>query len=63
VFLTGTAAELVPVREIDDHVVGPGRPGPVTRELQAAFDDALHGRDERHLDWLDLVTVRERAAS
>ena len=44
-FLTGTAAELVPINEIDDHAVGDGRPGPITRAVQKAFDDALHGRD------------------
>ena len=59
VFLTGTAAELVPVREIDDHPLGP--PGPITRELQAAFDDALHGRSPRYAEWLDLVEVPQRA--
>jgi branched-chain amino acid aminotransferase len=57
VFLTGTAAELVPVREIDDHTIAAGQPGPVTRELQRVFDDALHGRDARYADWLDLVAV------
>src|ERR1700759_2644338 len=57
VFLTGTAAELVPVREIDDHAIGGGEPGSVTRELQRVFDDALHGRDPRYMDWLDLVDV------
>jgi branched-chain amino acid aminotransferase len=57
VFLTGTAAELVPVREVDDHPVGSGEPGPITRELQRVFDDALHGRDERYLEWLDVVKV------
>ena len=65
VFLTGTAAELVPVREIDDHAIGTGRPGEITRALQdafqgdddaqAAFQDALYGRSERYLDWLDVV--------
>jgi branched-chain amino acid aminotransferase len=55
VFLSGTAAELVPVREIDDHVVGTGEPGEVTRVLQAAFDDAIHGRSERYREWLDVV--------
>src|SRR5580704_11959751 len=44
VFLTGTAAELVPVREIDGHAIGNGRPGEMTRQLQAAFQDALNGR-------------------
>jgi branched-chain amino acid aminotransferase len=63
VFLSGTAAELVPVREIDDHAIGGGEPGPITRELQRVFDDALHGRDERYLDWLDLVKVPERPAA
>ena len=62
VFLTGTAAELVPVREIDDHTVGGGEPGPITRELQRAFDDALHGRAERYHDWLDVVKVPTKAA-
>jgi branched-chain amino acid aminotransferase len=62
VFLTGTAAELVPVREIDDHVIGEGHPGPITRELQRVFDDALHGRDSRYLEWLDVVKVPSRAA-
>jgi branched-chain amino acid aminotransferase len=62
VFLTGTAAELVPVREIDDHTVGGGEPGPVTRELQRAFDDALHGRVERYRDWLDVVKVPTKTA-
>jgi len=55
VFMTGTAAELVPVREVDDHTIGTGGPGEVTRVLQAAFDDAVHGRTERYREWLDLV--------
>ena len=57
VFLTGTAAELVPVREIDDHPIGAGEPGPVTREVQRVFDDALHGRASRYAEWLDVVEV------
>lgn len=61
VFLTGTAAELVPVREVDDHVIGAGVPGPVTIAVQAAFEDALHGRNPRHLDWLDVVPVPSRS--
>jgi branched-chain amino acid aminotransferase len=58
VFMTGTAAELVPVVEIDDHAVVDGRPGPLTRELQKVFDDAIYGRAERYRDWLDPVEVR-----
>jgi branched-chain amino acid aminotransferase len=57
VFLSGTAAELVPVREIDDHAIGDGTAGPITRALQAAYDDALHGRDPRYAEWLDVVQV------
>src|SRR4051794_30764633 len=55
IFLTGTAAELTPVREIDDIEIGP--PGEITRALQRAFDDALHGRSERYREWLDIVRV------
>ena len=69
VFLTGTAAELVPVREVDDHPIGgggtageAGGPGPITREIQRVFDDALHGRDPRYVDWLDVVKVPSRTA-
>ncbi len=58
-FMSGTAAELVPVREVDDHVIGTGNPGEVTRVLQAAFDDAIHGRSEEYREWLDVVSPRE----
>jgi branched-chain amino acid aminotransferase len=61
VFMSGTAAELVPVREIDDHTVGTGEPGPITRELQRVFEDALHGRDPRYAHWLDVVQVPSKA--
>jgi branched-chain amino acid aminotransferase len=61
VFLSGTAAELVPVREVDDHQIGAGEPGPITREIARVFDDALHGRDPRYVDWLDVVKVPSKA--
>jgi branched-chain amino acid aminotransferase len=54
-FMSGTAAEIVPVREVDDHAVGTGKPGEITRVLQSAFDDAIHGRSERYREWLDVV--------
>ncbi len=57
VFMTGTAAELVPVREIDDHDVGHGGRGPITAELQRVFMDALRGRELRYSAWLDYVEV------
>jgi branched-chain amino acid aminotransferase len=61
VFMTGTAAELTPLREIDDHPVGTGEPGPITREVQQAFEDALHGRSQRYADWLDVLPQAARA--
>lgn len=60
VFMTGTAAELVPVREIDDHTIG--EPGPITRQLQAKFEDALHGRAPEYEHWLDYVAASKPAA-
>ena len=54
VFLTGTAAELVPVREIDDHAIP--APGEITKVVQAKFEDALHGRAEEYREWLDVVS-------
>ena len=61
-FMTGTAADLVPVREVDDHAVATGKPGEITRAVQSAFEDALHGRIERYREWLDPVPVREQVA-
>jgi branched-chain amino acid aminotransferase len=51
VFMTGTAAEVTPLREIDDAVIGP--PGPVTLEIQAAYLETVHGRSERWAQWLE----------
>jgi branched-chain amino acid aminotransferase len=59
VFMSGTAAEIVPVREVDDHAVGTGKPGEITRVIQAAFDDAIHGRSERYREWLDVVNASD----
>ena len=59
VFMTGTAAELTPVREIDD--IPLGEPGQVTREIQSMFDDALTGRAPQYAEWLDLVQVPSKA--
>ncbi len=63
VFLTGTAAELVPVREVDDHTIGSGHPGEVTRQLQKVFESALYGQDPRYAHWLDVVEVPSKAAT
>jgi branched-chain amino acid aminotransferase len=55
-FLTGTAAELTPINEIDGHKIG--APGPITSEIAKVFDNALHGRDQRYSEWLDIVPVQ-----
>jgi branched-chain amino acid aminotransferase len=52
VFMTGTAAELTPIREVDDRAIGTGRPGPVTKDLQTAFFNIVRGRDPQHAAWL-----------
>jgi branched-chain amino acid aminotransferase len=52
VFMTGTAAEVKSVTEIDKTVIGNGKPGKITKELQKAFTDVVMGKDERFLSWL-----------
>jgi branched-chain amino acid aminotransferase len=52
VFMTGTAAEVKSVTEIDQAVIGNGKPGKITKELQKAFTDVVMGKDERFLSWL-----------
>lgn len=55
VFLTGTAAEITPVREVDDRVIGPGHPGPVTKKLQETYFAVVRGEDPRYAKWLSYV--------
>ena len=55
VFFTGTAAEITPIREIDDRIIGGGRPGPITTRLQDAFFDVVKGRNKKYLNWLDFL--------
>jgi branched-chain amino acid aminotransferase len=54
-FFTGTAAEVTPIRQVDGRQVGDGRPGPVTRKLQAGFQAVVSGRDDRYASWLDPI--------
>ena len=51
-FLTGTAAEVTPIREVDDRRIGTGRRGPVTATIQSTFFDAVHGRESKYESWL-----------
>lgn len=57
VFMTGTAAEITPVRSVDRKVVGKGEPGPITRQLQQAFFGLFDGRTEDRWGWLSLVNA------
>jgi branched-chain amino acid aminotransferase len=54
-FFTGTAAEVTPIREVDDRLVGDGTVGPITKRLQARFFDVVSGRDTSHPEWLTKV--------
>ena len=55
VFLTGTAAEVTPVREVDRRKIGAGTRGPITRVLQSAFFDVVSGRDSKYDRWLSYL--------
>ncbi len=54
-FLTGTAAEVVPIGSVDDRGVGSGEPGPITREIQETYFATVHGKVDRYKDWLEHV--------
>ena len=54
-FFTGTAAEVTPIREVDDRTIGSGRRGPITERLQSAFFDAVGGRAAKYAQWLTPV--------
>ncbi|MHA7679226.1 branched-chain amino acid transaminase [Cupriavidus sp. PET2-C1] len=54
-FFTGTAAEVTPIRELDDRVIGEGRRGPVTKRVQDAFFAAVGGTNEQYKHWLTVV--------
>jgi branched-chain amino acid aminotransferase len=55
VFFTGTAAEVTPIREVDDRAVGDGKVGPVTKRLQTRYFDVVKGSDNHHPEWLTRV--------
>lgn len=55
VFFTGTAAEVTPVREVDNRVIGNGGRGPITEQLQTMYFDLVHGRLDKHPEWLTPV--------
>ena len=54
-FFTGSAAEVTPIRELDNRTIGAGRRGPITEKLQSMYFDCVHGRSPSHEAWLTLV--------
>ena len=55
-FFTGTAAEVTPIRELDNRMIGEGRRGPITEKLQKTFFDCVSGKSDQYSDWLTPVT-------
>jgi branched-chain amino acid aminotransferase len=55
IFMTGTAAEVTPIREYDDRTIGNGGRGPLTEKLQSLYFDVVHGRNEKYMDWLSFI--------
>ena len=54
-FMCGTAAEITPVREVDDRQIGAGGMGPITQEIQSTFFRAVRGLEPRYAEWLHPV--------
>ena len=54
-FLTGTAAEVTPVREVDGRLIGKGSPGPITKKLQTAFFEVVKGQNNKYQQWLTYI--------
>jgi branched-chain amino acid aminotransferase len=61
VFMCGTAAEVTPIREVDDQLIGP--PGPVTLEIQRNYLDTVRGKSERWAQWLEYAPIPEAATA
>jgi branched-chain amino acid aminotransferase len=54
-FFTGTAAEVTPIREVDGRIIGEGRPGKITKKLQAIFFDIVKGKNKKYKSWLTAI--------
>lgn len=55
IFFCGTAVEVMPIKEVDGRTVGNGKPGPITKQLQSTFFDAVHGRSPKYRSWISPV--------
>jgi len=54
-FFTGTAAEVTPIKSLDDRTIGTEVPGPITKKLKQIYDDSVRGKNEKYKDWLTFV--------
>jgi branched-chain amino acid aminotransferase len=63
IFVSGTAAECIAVCEVDYRVIGAGRMGPVTRQIQKTFHAVIRGNHPRSAEWLDYVSARVELAA
>ncbi len=54
-FFTGTAAEVTPIKDVDNYVIGDGKRGPITKQLQAAYFDVVYGRNDKYRDLLTFI--------
>jgi branched-chain amino acid aminotransferase len=55
VFYSGTAVEVTPITQLDDHTYGDGKPGPITKRIQQTYFDVVHGKVTRYASWLTVV--------
>ena len=60
-FFSGTAVEVTPIRDVDGHTIGDGKPGPVTRRIQETFNQAVRGQLPQYRRWLSYVRQEVRA--
>lgn len=58
-FFTGTAAEVTPIRELDNRTIGSGTKGPITHQLQQLYFDCVYGKHKDRLDWLSYVNKQD----
>ena len=56
-FLTGTAAEVTPIRELDDRTIGLGKPGDITKRVQHIFFETVKGKNKKYKKWLTYLSA------
>jgi branched-chain amino acid aminotransferase len=60
-FFSGTAVEVTPIRDVDGHVIGDGKPGAITRRIQDTFNQTVRGQVPQYRRWLSFVRQEVRA--